>query len=166
MNQRVRYEKLVRGKQYRTGNESSAHRLFSMLLVIPLKSHRAVVDTRYTLVEDAGWGRHKKASAKAGLVIVADSRDINTRGEYAHLPYAKAMKLPELDVIRDTDTASTKIPVLLAFSVIDPDRRLHFPLNQRIFLGLVFRHDVQYAACRYECLHFISPYPSSRVYHS
>jgi hypothetical protein len=102
----------------------------------------------------------KKAGAKAGLAFMADSRDINDRGKRSHLPYMQAMELPELDVIRDTDAASTKIPVLLAFSVVNPDRRLHFPLNQRIFLGLIFRHDVQHAACRYECLHFISPYPA------
>jgi hypothetical protein len=120
---------------------------------------------RNTSVEDAGRGGMKKAGAKAGLVFMAGSRDINDRGEHSHRSYTQAMELPELDVIRDTDAASTKIPVLLAFSVVDPDRRLHFPLNQRIFLGLIFRHDVQHAACRYECLHFISPYPSSRVYH-
>jgi hypothetical protein len=37
-------------------------------------------------------------------------------------------------------------------------------LNQRIFFGLVFRHDVQHAPCRYECLHFISPYLYPLIY--
>jgi hypothetical protein len=76
---------------------------------------------RIYLVEDAVRDGMKKAGAKAGPVFMADSRDISDRGERSYLPYRQAMELPELDVIRDTDTASTKIPVLLAFSVIDPD---------------------------------------------
>lgn len=112
-------------------------------------------------VEDEGDGNvgSKKASAKAGLGSSGVSRGISiTAGERFPPAYRQTEGLSELDVIRNTDTASTEISVFLAFSVIDPDRCLHFPLNQRILLGLIFRHDVQHATCRYECLHFISPY--------